>query len=120
MVRRLVFDRILQVEEQTAAGQEQRESSISEDNYSFSVVGEETLGGRDCFVVEVQPKRADSYLFVGRLWIDAQDFGIARISGRPATKLSFWITAANFQRDFQRIDGFWLPARDETSVEGNP
>jgi len=116
VVRRLVFDRLLLAEEQTASGQEHRESSISEENYSFRVAGEENLGARRCFVIEAQPKREDSHLFVGRIWIDSQDFGIAKISGHPATKLSLWITSARFERDYQRIDGFWLPHRDETVV----
>lgn len=116
IARRLVFDRLLQAEEQTASGQEHRESSISEENYSFRIAGEENLGARHCFVIEAQPKREDNHLFVGKIWIDSQDFGIAKISGRPATKLSLWITGARFERDYQRIDGFWLPHHDETVV----
>ena len=54
---------------------------------------------------------------VEQIVIDAQDFGIAKISGHPASKLSFWINRAEFVRQFQRIDGFWLPYRDETIVD---
>jgi hypothetical protein len=34
-----------------------------------------------------------------------------------ARKLSFWINRADFVRQYQRVDGFWLPYREETSVE---
>jgi len=116
IVRHLVFDRLLQAEEEASSGQEHRESSISTENYSFNVVGEDNLGTRRCFIVEAQPRKRDSHLFEGRLWIDAQDFGIAKISGHPAAELSFWITGARFERQYQRIDGFWLPHHDETVV----
>ena len=45
------------------------------------------------------------------------DFAIVKIAGHPAKKLSFWINRADFVREYQRIDGFWVPARDETTVE---
>jgi hypothetical protein len=117
VVRRLVFDRLLQSEEETSSGQERRDSAISDRNYTFTRIGEENFGGRLCFIVEAKPRRADKYLFEGKLWIDAQDFGIARISGHPAAKLSFWINRVEFVRQFQRIDGFWLPYLDETIVD---
>jgi hypothetical protein len=117
VVRRLVFDRLLQSEEETSSGPERRDSAISDRNYAFTIIGEESLASRRCFVIEAKPKRTDKYLFEGKLWIDAQDFGIAKISGHPAAKLSFWINRAEFVRQFQRIDGFWLPYRDETIVD---
>jgi hypothetical protein len=55
-------------------------------------------------------------LFEGRVWIDANDYSVVRIEGHPATKLSFWIQRADFVRQYQKIDGFWLPERDETLV----
>ncbi len=73
--------------------------------------------GRFSFVLEATPKRKDKYLFEGKIWIDAEDFAIVKIAGHPAKKPSFWINRADFVRQYQRIDGFWLPCRDETSVE---
>jgi len=35
----------------------------------------------------------------------------------PAKKPSFWVNRADFVRQYQRIDGFWFPFRDETFVE---
>jgi len=70
-----------------------------------------------CFVLEATPKRKDKYLFEGKIWIDVKDFAIVKIAGHPAKKPSFWINRADFVRQYQRIDGFWLPYRDETSVE---
>jgi hypothetical protein len=114
VVRRFVFDRLLQSEQETALGQERREAAISEENYTFVIVGEANLGSDRCYIVKVQPKRIDNYLSEGELWIDARDYGIAKMSGRPSKRVSFWIDDASFVREYQRISGFWLPYRDES------
>jgi hypothetical protein len=31
--------------------------------------------------------------------------------------LSFWIKQADFVRQYQKIDGLWLPQRDETYLD---
>jgi hypothetical protein len=117
IVRHLVFDRLIQSEGETSAGREHHNSAITTTNYTFLLVGEEEAGPYHCFVLEATPKRKDKYLFEGKIWIDAGDFAIVKIAGHPAKKPSFWINRADFVRQYQRIDGFWLPYRDETSVE---
>src|SRR5258706_2636745 len=117
IVRHLVFDRLIQSEGETSAGREHHNSAITTTNYTFLLVGEEEAGAYHCFVLEATPKRKDKYLFEGKIWIDAEDFAIVKITGHPAKKPSFWINRADFVRQYQKIDGFWLPYRDETSVE---
>src|SRR5260221_9890814 len=117
IVRHLVFDRLIQSEGETSAGREHHNSAITTANYTFLFVGAEEAGPFHCFVLEATPKRKDKYLFEGKIWIDAEDFAIVKIAGHPAKKPSFWINRADFVRQYQRIDGFWLPCRDETSVE---
>jgi hypothetical protein len=117
IVRHLVFDRLMQSESETTSGREHHDSAITTENYAFALAGEESLGPYRCFVFEVTPKRKDKYLFEGKIWVDADDFAIVKIAGHPAKKPSFWINDAEFVRQFQKIDGFWLPYRDETSVE---
>jgi hypothetical protein len=117
IVRHLVFDRLIQSEGETSAGREHHNSAITAANYTFLLEGEEEVGPYHCFVLEATPKRKDKYLFEGKIWIDAGDFAVVKIAGHPAKKPSFWINRADFARQYQRIDGFWLPYRDETSVE---
>src|SRR6267378_6654486 len=117
IVRHLVFDRLIQSEGETSAGREHHNSAITAANYTFLLAGEEEVGPYHCFVLEATAKRKDKYLFEGKVWIDVQDFAIVKIAGHPAKKPSFWINRADFVRQYQRIDGFWLPYRDETSVE---
>ncbi len=117
IVRHLVFDRLIQSESETSSGREHHNSAITTANYTFTLAGEEEVGLYHCFVLDAIPKRKDKYLFEGKIWIDAEDFAVVKIAGHPAKKLSFWINRADFVRQYQRIDGFWLPCRDETSVE---
>ena len=117
LVRHLVFDRLIQSEGETSSGREHRNSAITTANYTFKLSGEEDVGPYHCFVLEAAPRSKEKYLFEGEIWIDAQDFAIVKIAGHPSKKPSFWINRADFVRQYQRIDGFWLPFRDETSVE---
>jgi hypothetical protein len=117
VIRYLVLDRLIASEVSTAAGQDHRDSSITPANYTFRPLGEEALGGRRCFVVEAIPKRRDKYLFEGKVWIDGNEFAIVKIAGHPAKTLSFWVTRADFVRQYQKVGDFWLPARDDTVVD---
>ena len=117
IVRHLVFDHLIQSEGETSSGREHHDSAITEANYAFTLAGEEDLGAYHCFVLTATPKRKDKYLFEGKIWIDTVDFAIVKIAGHPAKKPSFWINRADFVREYQRVDGSWLPFRDETLVE---
>jgi outer membrane lipoprotein-sorting protein len=116
-VRHHVFERLMRSESEAASGKEHHDSALTPVNYTFTLVGEEDLGPYHCFVVEVSPKRKDKYLFEGKIWIDAQEFAVVRTAGHPARNPSFWIHRVEFVRQYQRIDGFWLPSRDETTVD---
>jgi hypothetical protein len=117
LVRHMALNALINSEIEAAAGKEHRDSAISTDNYSLNLLGEQQLGPYRCFVTEAVPKRKDKYLFEGRVWIDVNDYSVVRIEGHPAKKLSFWIQRADFVRQYQKIDGFWLPEKDETLVQ---
>jgi hypothetical protein len=117
MVRRLAFNPLIASEIEAASGKQLEESAITPANYTFEILGEEYVGPNRCFVAWASPKRPDKFLFEGKVWIDAEEFAIVRVAGHPARKLSFWIDQVNFVREFERIDGFWLPRKDETFVQ---
>jgi len=114
VIRSVVFRRLMESEVEAAKGRGHRDSSISPDNYTFRSLGEEDGGGRHYFVVKAVPKRKDKFLFEGKVWIDAQDFAVAKIVGRPAKNPSFWIKQVDFVRQYQKIGEFWLPLQDES------
>jgi len=117
LIRRMALNPLIASEIEAAAGKEHHNSAITAANYSLKLLGEQQVGPYHCFVAQAVPKREDKYLFEGKLWIDVIDYAIARIEGHPAKKLSFWIERANFVRQYQKIDGFWLPQKDQTFVQ---
>ena len=116
LVRNMVLKRLIESESETSSGREHRDSSVKPANYEFSLIGEQDVGAYHCLVVEAIPRRRDKYLFEGQVWIDTNDYAIVRIAGQPAKSLSFWVTRADFVRQYQKLGQFWLPARDETLV----
>jgi outer membrane lipoprotein-sorting protein len=116
LVRNMVLKRLIESESETSSGRAHHDSAIKPANYEFNLLGEQDVGPYHCLLVEATPKRKDKYLFEGKIWIDAEDYAIVRIAGQPAKSLSFWITRADFVRQYQKIGEFWLPAQDETFV----
>lgn len=117
IVRRLALNALIASEIETTAGKQHHDSAISPANYTLDVLGEQQVGPYHCFVAQAIPKRKDKYLFEGKVWIDADDYAVVRIEGRPAKKLSFWLQRTDFVRQYQKIGNFWLPQRDMTFVD---
>jgi hypothetical protein len=117
VVRHMALNPLINSEIEAAAGKEHHDSAISSDNYSLNLLGEQQVGPYRCFVAEALPKRKDKYLFEGKVWIDVNDYSVVRIEGHPAKKLSFWIQRADFVRQYQKIERFWLPEKDQTLVQ---
>ncbi len=113
-IHQQVFHRLMEAEREAAAGAEQINSAISPGNYDVDLVGHQSYQNRDCYVLQLLPKRHDKYLFRGKAWIDAEDYAIAKLEGEPVQSPSFWVVRAPFVREYQRIGGFWLPLQDET------
>ena len=113
-IHKRVFQGLMQAEQETVAGKEKLGSAITPANYEARLLGTDQYQGRNAYVLALTPKRRDKYLFKGKAWVDAEDFAIAKIEGEPAKSPSFWIVRAPFVREYQRIDKFWLPFRDET------
>ena len=116
LVRRLALNPLIASEIEASSGKQHRDSSISPANYDLLPIGEQQVGPYYCYVAEAVPKRRDKYLFEGKIWIDEQDHAIVRIEGHPAKRPSFWIERADFIREYQKIDGFWFPKKDQTLV----
>ena len=108
-IRSHVFKQLMKREAGRATGRQDRDSSITPDNYTFETLGNERIGSTYCSVVHAIPKRKETYLFEGKIWIDDQDFAIVKVTGHLAKSPSFWITSVDFVRQYQKIDGFWLP-----------
>jgi len=117
LVRDLVFSHLRDTEAATARGKERVDTSITPANYRFEALGTEEIGGRPCYVVRATPLHKNKYLFEGRVWIDAEDFAVARIEGHPAANPSFWTRRIEFIRSYSKVGEFWLPSSDATVAD---
>jgi hypothetical protein len=117
VVRRLALNPLIASEIDAASRKQHHDSAITPENYTLELLGEQQVGPYRCILARATPKRTDKYLFAGEVWIDTQDYAVVRIVGHPAKKLSFWIERVDFVREYQKIDGFWLPQKDETHVQ---
>lgn len=108
-----VFQRLMDDEEKRIRINKDPDTLITPENYTLEVVGTDKIGGSVCSIVRAVPKRKETDLFEGKMWIDNQDFAIVKITGRLAKSPSFWIKQVDFVRDYRKIDGFWLLSREE-------
>ena len=86
-------------------------------NYEFHLLGSEYLRGRLAYVVDALPKRSDKYLFRGRVWVDAEDFAVARVEGQPAKSPSFWTHSVRFVQQYHKSGYFWFPVETTSFTE---
>ena len=113
-IHKRVFHALMKAEQESAAGREKDDSALAPANYRAELVGEDECHGRACYVLALRPKRDDKYLLTGRIWIDKEDFAIAKVEGEPVKSPSFWVEHAHLVREYQRIGRFWLPMMDQT------
>src|SRR2546426_1540128 len=80
-------------------------------HYDFRYVRREFLGDVRCIVFDVTPKKdAGKGRFLGRIWVEDQDYNIVRLNGTYAPQPK---TAYFFHMDSWRLNlipGHWLPA----------
>ena len=87
------------------------DSNFDRSKYDFAFVRREFLGEVRCLVIDVTPrKNAGNGRFIGRIWVEDQDYNIVRFNGTygPVRKPAHY-----FHFDSWRLNmrpGSWLPA----------
>ncbi|MGA2919775.1 MAG: hypothetical protein ABSE28_01625 [Candidatus Sulfotelmatobacter sp.] len=106
---RQVLLKLLQTERDAQEERNRKELEISPANYRFSLDSTQHTPAGDFYVLDVKPRSKNKYVYQGKIWVDAQDFAVARMEGSPATNPSFWVSNVSIQYQWASIDGFWLP-----------
>jgi outer membrane lipoprotein-sorting protein len=86
-----------------------RESAwITSANYQMHLKpgGHESIGGRDCLVLSLVPRRNASFLFEGTLWVDAKDFSIVQLQGTSSKSPSILTGPTKVMRQYASVDGY--------------
>jgi len=114
----LLIDRVLKKlldAEMEADVEIQRRSSLTDDNYRFMLTGCEAIPSGVAYVLDVQPRRDDKFLYRGRVWVDADDFALVRVEAAPAKNPSFWTKKAEIVQAYMKVSDFWLPEYNHSS-----
>jgi Peptidase family M48 len=79
--------------------------------YDFTFVRREFLGEVRCIVMDVAPKKdAGKGRFLGRVWIEDQDYNIVRFNGTyyPHPRASYYLHFDSWRQNLR--PGIWLPS----------
>jgi Peptidase family M48 len=79
--------------------------------YDFTFVRREFLGELRCIVMDVAPKKdAGNGRFLGRIWIEDQDYNIVRFNGTyyPHPRYSYYLHFDSWRQNLR--PGVWLPS----------
>ncbi len=110
-----VIRKALESEQEAATDEFRAKSAMSTDNYDFTLSGTEACDLGSCYVLQVKPRRAEKYLYDGRVWIDTVDYALVRVEAKPAKNPSFWISNASIHHRNQKIGDFWFPAENRST-----
>jgi hypothetical protein len=86
-------------------------TDFDRDHYEFHYIRREFLGDVRCLVFDVTPKKnSGKGRFLGRLWVEDQDYSIVRLNGTyaPAPHNTFFFHMDSWRLNL--IPGYWVPA----------
>jgi outer membrane lipoprotein-sorting protein len=112
-----VLRKMLESESETSRPEMRGTARLLPENYDFEFVGTEQVAGRPTFILEIRPKRDEKYLFRGRIWVDTEDYALARAEGKPAKKPSFWTKDIHFVQVYQKCGSLWFPLSTQSVTE---
>ena len=114
LIRDRVFKKLLESEKEAAQPGMTSATLLNRDNYNFELVGYEPgkTGGE--YLLQVVPKVRSKYVYRGKVWVDAADFAVTRIEAEPAQNPSFWTKKNQIHHEYEKVEAFWLPARNES------
>ena len=116
-VRNHILHKMIEAEEESSQKGEHKETRIIPDNYDFHLVGAEISDGRNSYILDVAPEKPTKFSICGRIWVDADDFAIARFEGQPAKNPSFWIRSVHVVQRYGRAGEFWFPALNQSVAQ---
>jgi len=109
-----VLYRLLDSEKEALQNANRKQTAMSMENYDFKFLETEQGAEGKFYVLQVEPKIKNKFLYRGTIWVDAEDFAVARIEGKPAKNPSWWISSTEIHHRYGKVDSFWLPVHNES------
>src|SRR5215469_6241646 len=110
-----VVQRLLEHEKAAASNQDR--IALTRDNYEFSYIGDATLDGQRCYILGLKPKRKETDLILGQVWVDADSFVVRHIEGELAKSPSWWLRRVSVKISFSEVSGAWLQTEMEATAD---
>jgi outer membrane lipoprotein-sorting protein len=110
-----VLKRLLTTEEEAA--QDPEKTALTPANYDFTLLDQQVVNGRPCYVLQVKPRTDSKLLYRGKVWVDAADFAVVQIEAEPAQNPSFWIRKTMIHHEYAKTGPFWLPEENRSETE---
>lgn len=117
LLHKRVLKKLLEAEEESMQEENRLQTAFRPENYEFHLVEFEQTPDHDFYVLEVTPRFKNKFLFRGRIWVEGQDFAMARLEGEPAKNPSWWTKRNIIHATYQKLGNFWLPERNETDTQ---
>lgn len=111
-----VLKKLLEAEQEALDTEAQQRSALNDDNYWFTLIGYESGSSGATYVLQVEPRRKDKFLYRGRIWVNAGDFAIERLEAEPAKNPSFWTKKTEIVQVYRKVNDFWLPAHNHSAT----
>jgi len=109
-----VFKRLLESEKEGAEPATSAQMQLNRENYDFQLLSYEPSLSGGQYVLQVTPKAKTKYVYRGKVWVDGTDFAVTHIEAEPAQNPSFWTKKSEIRHDYQKIQSFWLPVKNES------
>jgi hypothetical protein len=110
-----VFLRMIESEKEAVTEDYQRRIALNNDNYRFAMAGYEATPTGPSYILSVEPRTNDKLLYRGRIWVNAEDFAVARIEAAPAKNPSFWTKETKIEQVYMKVGDFWLPVSNRSN-----
>lgn len=113
---KLLIDKVLKrlVETEKEADGNLTSTALTQANYSFKMLGTESVAGRPTYILSVEPLKESKLLYRGKVWVDAADFAVVKIDVEPSKNPSFWIAKTEIRHSYAKTGDFWLPERNRS------
>lgn len=115
-------DRGLQVvrrvlDHEVAAAGNQGRTALTRENYDFSYIGDTMRDGQRCYILGLRPKRKETDLITGQVWVDEHSFVVRHLEGELAKSPSWWVRRVSVKLAFSEVGGAWLQTSMEATAD---
>ena len=108
---KLLLNRVLLrlLDSERDAYRNEKQIELSPENYQFRSISVESDSDHNpCYVLRVEPREENRFLYRGKIWVDASEFALVRLEGQPIKSPSFWIRDTQIDSTWQKTEGFWF------------